>query len=201
MGNLEELEKVRIEIERCTKCPLHLSRRRPVPGEGNPDAEVMVIGEAPGRTEDEEGRPFVGAAGRLLNDVLRDLNVDRSSLFITNVVKCRPPNNRDPTDEEVEACTPYLVRQIMAIRPRKIITLGRHSTRTIFKLGGLKFSDISSVRGRVYRVKLGGVEIEVYPTYHPAAALYNPKLRDVLRGDLARAFGKGGDSSILDYLS
>jgi uracil-DNA glycosylase, family 4 len=198
-----ELRRISEEVEACSKCPLHLTRRRAVPGEGNPNAEVMLIGEAPGEVEDETGRPFVGAAGKLLNSLLQDIGVDRSSLYITNVVKCRPPNNRDPTDEEINACKPYLIRQIAVVRPRRIVTLGRHSTRVILGLGGLRVSEISRVRGRVFRVTIAGVEVEVYPTYHPAAALYNPSLKGVLKEDLARAIRAGGSgpASILDYLN
>jgi len=202
-SKVEELRRISEEIEACSKCPLHLTRRRAVPGEGNPNAEVMLIGEAPGEVEDETGRPFVGAAGKLLNSLLQDIGVDRSSLYITNVVKCRPPNNRDPTDEEINACKPYLIRQIAVVRPRRIVTLGRHSTRVILGLGGLRVSEISRVRGRVFRVTIAGVEVEVYPTYHPAAALYNPSLKGVLKEDLARAIRAGGSgpASILDYLN
>lgn len=198
-----ELRRISEEVEACSKCPLHLTRRRTVPGEGNPNAEVMLIGEAPGEVEDETGRPFVGAAGKLLNSLLQDIGVDRSSLYITNVVKCRPPNNRDPTDEEINACKPYLIRQIAVVRPRRIVTLGRHSTRVILGLGGLRVSEISRVRGRVFRVTIAGVEVEVYPTYHPAAALYNPSIKGVLKEDLARAIRAGGSgpASILDYLN
>jgi DNA polymerase len=198
-----ELRRISEEVEACSKCPLHLTRKRAVPGEGNPNAEVMLIGEAPGEVEDETGRPFVGAAGKLLNSLLQDIGVDRSSLYITNVVKCRPPNNRDPTDEEINACKPYLIRQIAVVRPRRIVTLGRHSTRVILGLGGLRVSEISRVRGRVFRVTIAGVEVEVYPTYHPAAALYNPSLKGVLKEDLARAIRAGGSgpASILDYLN
>ncbi len=198
-----ELRRISEEVEACSKCPLHLTRKRTVPGEGNPNAEVMLIGEAPGEVEDETGRPFVGAAGKLLNSLLQDIGVDRSSLYITNVVKCRPPNNRDPTDEEINACKPYLIRQIAVVRPRRIVTLGRHSTRVILGLGGLRVSEISRVRGRVFRVTIAGVEVEVYPTYHPAAALYNPSIKGVLKEDLARAIRAGGSgpASILDYLN
>ena len=201
-SKVEELRRISEEIEACSKCPLHLTRRRAVPGEGNPNAEVMLIGEAPGEVEDETGRPFVGAAGKLLNSLLQDIGVDRSSLYITNVVKCRPPNNRDPTDEEINACKPYLIRQITVVRPRRIVTLGRHSTRVILGLGGLRVSEVSRVRGRVFKVVIAGVEVEVYPTYHPAAALYNPSLRGVLKEDLVKAIRAGGSSpaSILDYL-
>ncbi len=197
-----ELARISAEVNNCRKCPLYLSRKKTVPGEGNPKAEVMLIGEAPGRVEDETGRPFVGAAGKLLDELLREIGVNRGDLYITNVVKCRPPNNRDPTEEEINSCKPYLIRQIAAVRPKKMITLGRHSTRVILNLGGLGFSELTKVRGKVFRVNVAGVNVEVYPTYHPAAALYNPPVRSVIKEDLARALSinKGG-SSILDYLN
>lgn len=197
-----ELARINAEVSNCRKCPLYLSRKKAVPGEGNPRAEVMLIGEAPGRVEDETGRPFVGAAGKLLDELLHEIGISRGNLYITNVVKCRPPNNRDPTEEEINACKPYLIRQIAAVRPRKIITLGRHSTRVILSLNGLSFSELTKVRGKVFKINIAGVNADVYPTYHPAAALYNPSVRSVIKEDLAKAFSinKGG-SSILDYLN
>ncbi|HEW89812.1 MAG TPA: uracil-DNA glycosylase, partial [Candidatus Bathyarchaeota archaeon] len=120
------------EIKACTRCPLHATRKNPVPGEGSLDAELMLIGEAPGRWEDEKGRPFVGAAGKLLNKLLGVAGFRREEVYIANVLKCRPPGNRDPRPEEVSACTPFLDRQIEIIGPKVIATLGRHSTRYIF---------------------------------------------------------------------
>ena len=196
-----EFEELRREVESCVKCPLHKSRKRPVLGEGNLNAEVMVIGEAPGAVEDEEGRPFVGPAGRLLTALLNEIGVKREELYITNVVKCRPPNNRDPEESEIEACLPYLIRQIKLIRPRKIVALGIHSTRTILRFSGIKVDELSRFRGRVFRVSINGVEAEVYPTYHPAAALYNPKLRGIIKNDLENAFkGKVRQGALDEYL-
>jgi len=199
------------EILQCTKCKLHRHRRRPVPGEGKLDAEIMLIGEAPGEKEDEQGRPFVGPAGQLLTRFLSEIGVSRSDVYITNVVKCRPPGNRDPEPDEITACLPYLIRQIEIIRPRLIVCLGRHSAREILKLAGYpesEVSQISKIRGRVFNVKLLDLEIVVVPTYHPAAALYNPRLRDYIREDLRRAFSimRGNErvgvrqSSILEFL-
>lgn len=130
---LRELEE---EIRRCTKCPLHRHRAKAVPGEGDPNAKVFFIGEAPGRNEDLEGRPFVGAAGKLLNRLLELAGLSRSAVFITNVVKCRPPGNRDPRPEEIEACAPYLDRQLAAVRPDIVVTLGRHSTAYLLGRAG-----------------------------------------------------------------
>jgi len=171
------------EITACTCCPLHATRKNPVPGEGSLDASLMLIGEAPGRWEDEKGRPFVGAAGKLLDGLLASIGLRREEVYIANVLKCRPPGNRDPKPEEVEACTPFLDRQIMIIRPKVIATLGRHSTRYIFSKAGLPFKRISDVRGKVFKVRVLGMDVWVIPTYHPASALYNPGVKELLRSD------------------
>lgn len=183
----EELIK---EIKSCKKCPLHKSRRNVVPGEGSINTEVMFIGEAPGEKEDEIGRPFVGPAGQLLTRLLTTFGLPRETVYITNIVKCRPPSNRDPQPEEINACLPYLIKQIEIIKPKLIICLGRHSAREILKLAGIKereVSQISKVRGKIFKVKLFDIEVIVLPTYHPAAALYNPSIRTYLENDLKRA--------------
>ncbi|MEM2398892.1 MAG: uracil-DNA glycosylase, partial [Candidatus Bathyarchaeia archaeon] len=134
--------------------------------------------EAPGYWEDVEGKPFVGSAGRLLDEALREASILRSEIYITNVVKCRPPGNRDPRPEEIEACRIYLDRQLDIIRPRIIVTLGRHSTAYIFSKINLRFKSISEVQGKIYEAELWGQKTYVVPSYHPAAALYNVKLKD-----------------------
>jgi len=179
----EQMAALVAEIKACTRCPLHASRKNPVPGEGSLDATVMLIGEAPGRWEDEKGRPFVGAAGKLLDRLLALAGFRREEVYIANVLKCRPPGNRDPRPEEVEACTPFLDRQIQIIRPKVIVTLGRHSTRYIFSKAGLPFKRMGDVRGRVYEVELLGLKVVLVPTLHPASALYNPSYRSLLEAD------------------
>jgi len=178
--NLEEIAK---EIKDCRKCPLHLSRTNAVPGEGNPKAEVMFIGEAPGRNEDLQGRPFVGAAGKLLTDLLESIGLTRSEVFITNVVKCRPPHNRDPRPEEIETCFPYLERQVELIDPKIIVALGRHSALTLLKKAGRREGSIMRIRGKILKIRLFGKVRMLMPTLHPAAALYNPKLKPLLEED------------------
>ncbi len=191
----------------CTKCRLYSSRRRVVPGEGPLNANVMIIGEAPGEKEDEEGRPFVGAAGQLLTKLLNNVGIRREDVYITNVVKCRPPNNRDPEPDEIEACRPYLITQILMIRPRVIVCLGRHSAREVLTMAGYpekSVSNISSIRGKVFSARFGDLNVKVLPTYHPAAALYNPRLRAIIEEDLRKIralIDKGGGGGILDYLS
>ena len=212
-----DITKIRISVSgydelvnlmlNCTKCKLHTSRRRVVPGEGPLNAKIMIIGEAPGEKEDEEGRPFVGAAGQLLTKLLNTVGIRREEVYITNVVKCRPPNNRDPEPDEIEACRPYLVTQILMIRPQIIICLGRHSAREVLTMAGYpekSVSNISSIRGRVFNARIGDLNVKVLPTYHPAAALYNPRLRGIIEEDLRKVktlLGKGeGGGGILDYL-
>ena len=183
-----DLQEIAEQVRNCRKCDLWKTRTHAVPGEGNPHAEIMFIGEAPGENEDLEGRPFVGAAGKLLTKLITEvLGLKREDVFITNVVKCRPPNNRDPTEEEIIACGPYLKAQIDIIRPKVIVTLGRHSTSYIFSLMGRQFSSITRVRGKEFEWKKDeNTVIKVFPTYHPAAALYNPNLRKVLEEDFKK---------------
>lgn len=179
----EEWYRIIEEITRCTKCKLHKTRRNPVPGEGPCNTEIMFVGEAPGGKEDETGRPFVGAAGQFLTELLSLAGLRREDVFITNILKCRPPNNRDPEPDEIEACKPYLVRQIKLISPKIIVTLGRYAGRTLLGDAGIKWSSMTRMHGKVFSVELYGVNLKIMPTYHPAAALYYPKLKPVIIKD------------------
>lgn len=165
------------EIRGCVICPLSEGRTNAVPGEGNPNADIMFIGEAPGFNEDRQGRPFVGAAGGVLDGLLAVIGLDRSDVFIGNMIKCRPPDNRDPQTSEMEACRPYLDRQIEIIDPKVIVTLGRHSFGKFFP-----GEAISKARGRA-RPWQGRI---VFPVYHPAAALHNPRLKPALEEDFRK---------------
>ncbi len=202
---MDDWERLEEEIRRCTRCPLHRYRRNAVPGEGNRNADVMLVGEAPGAREDEQGRPFVGAAGKLLNELLGLAGLERRSVYITNVVKCRPPRNRDPREEEIRACLPYLRRQVMLIRPRILVALGRHAARTLFEEAGLEWRSMARQHGMPVEAVVAGVKLILYPTYHPAAALYNPGLRGSLEEDFRRlgtlaARRSGEPRTLLDYL-
>jgi uracil-DNA glycosylase family 4 len=177
---VSELEAVAAQVRVCPRCPLAKGRLHAVPGEGAPDARVMLIGEAPGYHENQQGRPFVGPAGQFLEELLAVAGLERKDVFITNIVKCRPPGNRDPQPDEVEACSEYLARQTAAIKPRVIVTLGRHSLARF-----LPGQPISRVHGEAR--KIGGVT--VFPMYHPAAALHQPSLRKTLLDDMARLPG------------
>lgn len=170
------------EIRKCDKCDLCKNRTNVVPGEGSYTASVMFIGEGPGRDEDLQGRPFVGAAGKFLNELLGIIGLKRDDVFIGNVVKCRPPENRDPEPFEVEACWPYLVEQIKAIKPKLVVTLGRHSMGRF--LPGLK---ISEVHGQPKRYIGIWQEKQIYlPLYHPAVALYDARKRDIIIEDFKK---------------
>jgi uracil-DNA glycosylase family 4 len=173
----DELKQIAQEVAGCLKCPLHHSRKLAVPGEGPANAEIMLIGEGPGFHENEQGRPFVGAAGKYLEELLAKINLKRSQVFIANVVKCRPPGNRDPMPEELEACRAYLDRQIQAINPKVIVTLGRFSMANF-----LPNAKISSVHGQATKVK-GRLVIAMY---HPAAALHQQSLKPVVEQDFIR---------------
>jgi len=173
----EELKQVAQEVSVCTRCNLHFSRKIAVPGEGPANAEIMFIGEGPGFYENEQGRPFVGAAGKFLDELLEKIGMKRSDVFITNVVKCRPPGNRDPETGEIEACNAYLERQIQAINPKVIVTLGRFSMGRF-----LPNAKISDVHGQAMNVK-GRLIVAMY---HPAAALHQQSLKPTLEKDFSR---------------
>ena len=174
---MSELESLAAEISRCTRCLLHRGRTKAVPGVGPSNAEIMFIGEAPGFHEDQQGLPFVGAAGNFLDELLESIGLKRQEVFIANVIKCRPPGNRDPLPEEIEACKPYLDRQIELIQPKLVVTLGRFSMARAFPK-----ARISHIHGQPRKV--GGVIY--YPMYHPAAALHQPSLRPTVEEDMRR---------------
>jgi uracil-DNA glycosylase family 4 len=171
------LQLIAEETAICTRCELHNSRKNAVPGAGPADAQIMFIGEGPGFHENEQGLPFVGAAGNFLNELLQNVGYSREQVFITNVVKCRPPGNRDPLIEELQACDVYLERQIQVINPKVIVTLGRFSLHKF-----LPNAKISEVHGQAVRVK-GRL---VVPFYHPAAALHQPSLKGTVVADFAK---------------
>ena len=170
-----ELQLIHSEILQCTKCELHKSRTKAVPGEGPHDARIMFVGEGPGQNEDEQGRPFVGAAGKFLTELLESIGLKRSDVFITNIVKCRPPNNRPPRKPEVETCNPYLQFQIRLINPRIICALG---TPAITTLMGDEYS-----ASRFHGKPLTKGTVTILPMYHPAAALYDASLKETISHD------------------
>ncbi len=169
-------------IRDCTDCPLHRGRTQVVFGVGDPRAELMLVGEGPGFHEDRQGEPFVGQAGKLLTALLQSIGLERSQVYIANVVKCRPPDNRDPAPDEIEACSPKLMRQIDIIGPRVICTLGRFATRLLADTE----ASITAIHGRAKERELSGHKVIIFPVFHPAAALYTPANRRVLEEDFAK---------------
>ncbi len=186
---MEELEKIKNEILSCKKCPLYKNITHYVPGEGSPRAKIMFCAEAPGYWEDAKGKPFVGAAGKILDELLESINLKREEVYICNLLKCRPVTsdlkNRAPNLNEIEACSPYLDKQIKIIKPKVICTLGNHSTKYIFEKYGLKeqIQGISKIHGKVFEVKSLFQSIKIIPLYHPAVATYNINMKGILKKD------------------
>lgn len=170
-------------VRTCTRCPLAKTRTHAVPGDGPVPTRILFIGEAPGRNEDLQGSPFVGRAGSILDGLLAGIGVARDEVFITNIVKCRPPKNRDPTPAEIEACRPYLERQLALLCPEVIVPLGRFAMRWVLESYGITPGPISEVHGTVFRIRNTGCEQVVIPVYHPAATIYRPAFREVLAAD------------------
>jgi uracil-DNA glycosylase len=173
------------EVLGCVRCPLHEGRTTVVAGSGDPAARLMFVGEAPGYHEDKQGVPFVGQAGKLLDTLLGGIGLTRGDVFVANVLKCRPPGNRDPLPGEIAACEPHLFRQIGIIRPRLVCTLGNFAT----KLLSGRPHGISRVHGADLPIRIGEVETLLYPLFHPAAALYTPSMLRLLEEDFARIPG------------
>jgi DNA polymerase len=177
-----ELEAYAAQAAGCTRCRLAETRTQVVFGVGSPEADLMFVGEAPGFHEDKQGYPFVGQAGKLLDRLLAGIGLSRADVYIANVLKCRPPGNRDPVPDEIESCEPHLFRQIELIQPLVIATLGNFAT----KLLSGKQTGITRVHGQEQRTTLGGRDVLLYPLYHPAAALYTPAMLTVLEQDFSR---------------
>jgi DNA polymerase len=177
----EELVTLFNEVKTCTKCPLHEARTKAVFGAGDANADLMFVGEAPGAEEDRQGLPFVGRAGQLLNQMLEEIGLSREQVFIANVLKSRPPGNRDPQPQEIEACRPYLFEQVRLIEPTVICTLGNFATKL---LSGSP-AGITRVRGTPQVHELGGRTVFLLPLFHPAAGLRTPAVKETLREDLA----------------
>jgi DNA polymerase len=182
LTRVDELHAFGEVVAGCTKCALAAGRTQVVFGAGDPSSDLMFVGEAPGFHEDKQGVPFVGAAGKLLGTLLAGIGLTREDVYVCNVLKCRPPGNRDPLPEEIQACESHLFRQIELISPTLVATLGNFAT----KLLSGKPAGITQVHGREQRVVLGGNDVTLYPIFHPAAALYTPRMLQVLEEDFAR---------------
>lgn len=185
-----ELDKIAEDVRQCCKCGLGSSRTNAVPGEGNPDARIMFIGEAPGADEDAQGRPFVGRAGQLLDKIIAACGLERSDVFIGNILKCRPPENRDPRPDEIASCLPYLQRQIEIIEPEVIVALGAHAAKTLLNTT----KSIGELRGRFqeYIAGIGRPPVKLMATYHPAYLLrnYSPENRRRVWDDMKKVLAE-----------
>ncbi len=180
----KEMKKIKNEVVACKKCSLYKVRTCPVIGEGSHWTKIVFVGEAPGYNEDKSGRPFCGAAGKVLDKLLASIGLDRKQIYICNVLKCRPPGNRNPSQKEIQACSPYLQTQIKTINPDVICTLGNYSTKFIFEKYGLgaKIQGISKIHGKIYSAE----NIKIMPVYHPAVATYNANMLQVLEKDFQK---------------
>ena len=181
----DQLKKIKEEVLKCQKCPLYKNRNYPVIGEGNHQTKIMFIGEAPGAQEDRTGHPFCGAAGKVLDELLNSVGIKREDIYVSNLLKCRPPSNRDPQKEEIEACSSYIERQIKIIQPRIICPLGRYSMQFLMEKFGLKneIQPIGKIHGKVFKIKTVQPELFLIPLYHPATVTYNANMKEILKND------------------
>ncbi|BDC36661.1 uracil-DNA glycosylase [Candidatus Methanoliparum sp. LAM-1] len=179
--------KLENTIKRCTKCNLCKNIRNYVVGEGSLDSKSIFVGEAPGEKEDETGRPFIGNAGKILTKMLNKANLKREDVYITNILKCRPPNNRDPLIEEINSCAPYLIEQLEILKPKMIVPLGRYSTFFILNLFKCENTGrMIEERGRLHKLRVWDSDVFIIPTYHPAAVIYRKDLEKVFQEDIMK---------------
>ena len=185
MNKTRLLNELKKEVEKCQRCPLYKTRTKMVFGTGPANAKLMIVSEAPGYWEDQKGEPFVGAAGKVLDELLDSAGIKRKEVYIANLLKCRPPENRDPQPEEIKACAPFLERQIEIIKPKIICPLGRYSMKFLMEKFGLKdqIEGISKIHGRLFESKSLFQSITIIPFYHPAVATYNPNMKKILEKD------------------
>jgi len=183
MSKEEDMGKIKEAIENCRKCNLWKTRKNLVVGSGSLDSEILFVGEAPGYNEDLQGCPFVGKAGKILDELLESIALKRDDVYIANILKCRPPDNRNPLKTEIESCTEYLNKQIEIIQPKIILPLGNFACSYIFEKFSLKYDKISNVHGKVFHINTLMGNIKIIPLYHPAVATYNPNTKDTLLED------------------
>ena len=180
------IEDLSREINNCKKCELWKTRNKALVGDGSVNARIMVIGESPGYNEDLQGRAFVGEAGKILDQLLYIIKLKRSNIYITNVLKCHPPKNHNPTKQEIDSCINYLDKQIEVIKPKIIITLGKYASKEILNKFNLEFSKISEVHGKLFDVKTSFGNIKIMPMYHPAVACYRSEMMDTIKNDFVK---------------
>ena len=183
MSKEEDIKKLTLSVENCRKCNLCKTRKKPVFGEGSIDTDVLFVGEAPGYNEDLQGRPFVGKAGKILDELLESIGLHRNDIYVANILKCRPPNNRNPLKTEIDACTEYLDKQIELIQPKIMVPMGNFACSYIFEKFGLKYDKISNVHGKMFQINTIFGNVKIIPMYHPAVATYNPNTKNILLAD------------------
>ena len=185
MEKQELMSKIKESVEKCKKCELSKTRKNPVIGDGSLDSEILFIGEAPGYNEDLQGRPFVGRAGKILDNLLESVGLNRDSVYIANILKCRPPNNRNPQKNEINLCIEYLNKQIEIIQPKIIMPLGSFACSYIFEKYGIKYDKISKIHGKLFQKNTLLGKLRIIPMYHPAVATYNPNIKNQLIKDFS----------------
>jgi len=183
MTKAKEMEKIKNSIKKCRKCNIYKTRKNPVFGYGSINAEILFIGEAPGYSEDIQGLPFIGRAGKLLNELLESINLKREDVYIANIIKCRPPNNRNPLKSEISHCKDYLEKQIEIIKPKIVVPFGNFASSFVFKKYDLKIDKISKIHGKVFNNNKSSKNIKIIPLFHPAVAIYNPNKKSILLND------------------
>ena len=183
MSKKEDMKNITTAVYKCKKCDLYKTRNKPVVGEGSIDSNIFFIGEAPGRNEDISGKPFVGKAGKIFDDLLKSIKMKRNDVYITNILKCRSQNNRNPIKAEIKACTKYLTDQINIIKPKIIVTLGNFAKDFIFNKFGLENEKISKIHSKIYNVNSSYGIVKIIPLFHPAVATYNPNKKSTLIED------------------
>lgn len=186
MSKAELIDELSTEINNCKKCNLWKTRNEPLVGDGSVDAGILVVGESPGYNEDKIGRAFVGEAGKILDQLLSLINLSRSQIYITNILKCHPPKNHNPNRQEIDSCIEYLRKQIKIIRPKIIITLGKYASKEVFVDFNLSFSRISELHGKIFEAETGSGKIKIIPLYHPAVACYHNEMLNVLKEDFIK---------------
>lgn len=179
----DKINELNRKISECINCNLYKTKNNYVIGNGSINSKIVFIGEAPGFNEDISGKPFVGKAGKILDDLLLYIGLKRENVYITNILKCRPPNNRNPTTDEINICTKYLDDELSIIKPKLIITLGNFSSKFIFNKYKLKFNKISDVHGKIFSLDLNKSNLYISPQYHPAFAVYNPNNIKIIKND------------------
>jgi DNA polymerase len=183
MSKKEDMERVAISVKKCKKCNLYKTRNKPVIGDGSFDVKILFIGEAPGRNEDLKGKPFVGRAGKILDELLESIGLHRSDIYITNILKCRPPRNRNPLKREIQACTEHLDNQMKIIQPKVIVPIGNFASSYILDKFGLDSDKISTTHGKIFKTNTIFGDIRIIPLYHPAVAIYNLNTKNILLDD------------------